>query len=281
VTLDAPTVETGTGSNTCNVLGCAEALSFLGIRPDEITWVSTVDTNLGMRDCVQTDSAVSFLQSEVLMLAAQELKVKLLDLAAPVLDISADQLDIVDGLIQGPGKSIRVKELLFKGDLVPLSVMVSRRPDSQKTGVPYIASFAEVEVDTATGQTQALNLIIINDCGTVMYASGAEAQQIGGQVMAIGEALTEEIIYDPVHGIPLNFNFIDYKMPTILDMPKVDPVLLEIRKGAGEYGACGIGEGTLTCTPRAIANAVYNAIGTRVDEIPITPEKILRALGRI
>lgn len=281
VTLDAPTVETGTGSNTCNVLGCAEALSFLGVRLEDIVWVSTVDTDSGMRDCVQTDSAVSYLQSEVMVVVAQELKGKLLDLAAPILGITADQLEITEGRIIGPGKNISVKELLWKGDLVPLSVMVSRPPAKKRTGVPYIASFAEVEVDTATGRTQVLKLIIVNDCGTVMYASGAEAQQIGGQVMAVGEALTEEIIYDPVHGVPLNFNFIDYKIPTILDMPEIEPVLLEIWRGAGEYGACGIGEGTVTCTPRAIANAVYNAIGARIDEIPITPEKVLRALGRI
>jgi len=281
VTLDAPTVETGTGSNTCNVLGCAEALDFLGIEQKDITWVSTVDTDNGMRDCVQTDSAVSFLQSEVLVLAAKELKKKLIDLGAAKLEVKSDQLDIIDGQFVAPGKTISVKELLMKGDLVPISAMVSRKPDDSKTGVPYIASFAEVEVDTATGRTQMLKLVIINDCGTVMYASGAEAQQIGGQVMAVGEALTEELIYDPIRGVPLNFNLIDYKMPTILDMPDVEPVLLEIWKGAGEYGACGIGEGTLTCTPRAVANAVFNAIGARVDEIPLTPEKILNALGRI
>lgn len=281
VTLDAPTVETGTGSNTCNVLGCAEALGFLGVRPEDIRWVSTVDTDNGMRDCVQTDSAVSFLQSEVLVVAAQQLKQKLLDLAAPVLGVPADQLTVTGGQINAPGRSLSVKELLWKGDLVPLSVMVSRRPSGTKTGVPYIASFAEVEVDTGTGRTQVLKLVIINDCGTVMYASGAESQQIGGQVMAMGEALTEELIYDPVRGVPLNFNFIDYKMPTILDMPAIDPVLLEVWRGAGEYGACGIGEGTLTCSPRAIANAVYNAIGARVDELPLTPEKVLRALGKI
>ena len=281
VTLDAPTVETGTGSNTCNVLGCAEALSFLGISPEEIHWVSTIDTARGLRDCVQTDSAVSFLQSEVLVVAARELKQKLLYLAAPVLEVPADHLEIVNGEISGDGKRIGVRELLWKGDLVPISVMVSRKPNVQKTGVPYIASFAEVEVDASTGKTQVLKLVIVNDCGTVMYASGAEAQQIGGQVMALGEALTEEIIYDPVHGVPLNFNLIDYKMPTILDMPEIDPVLLEVWKGAGEYGACGIGEGTLTCTPRAVANAVYNAIGSRVDSIPITPEKVLHALGKI
>ena len=180
-----------------------------------------------------------------------------------------------------PGRSVSVKDLLWQGDLVPVSVMVSRRPSTQRTGVPYIASFAEVEVAPETGRPQVLQIVVINDCGAVMYASGAEAQQVGGQVMALGEALTEELIYDPVRGVPLNFNLIDYKMPTILDMPDVEPVLLEVWRGAGEYGACGIGEGTLTCTPRAVANAIYNAIGVRVDELPLTPDKVLRALGKI
>ena len=122
-------------------------------------------------------------------------------------------------------------------------------------------------------------LVVLNDCGTVMYASGAESQQIGGQVIGLGETLTEEIVYDRATGVPLNFNWIDYRIPTMADMPEVEPVLLEVWKGAGEYGACGIGEGTVTCTPRAILNAVYNAIGARVDEIPATPEKILSALA--
>ena len=64
------------------------------------------------------------------------------------------------------------------------------------------------------------------------------------------------------------------------DMPDIDPALLEVWRGAGEYGACGIGEGTLTCTPRAVLNAVYNAIGARIDDIPVKPEKVLKALGK-
>jgi xanthine dehydrogenase molybdenum-binding subunit len=157
----------------------------------------------------------------------------------------------------------------------------SRIPNTERTGVPYFANFAEVEVDTDTGQVQVLHLVVINDCGTVMYASGAEAQQIGGQVTGVGEALTEEIIYDEATGVPLNFNWIDYKVPTMVDMPEIDAILLEIWKGAGKYGACGIGEGTLTCTPRAILNAIYNAIGVRINEIPVKPEKVLRALGKV
>jgi len=283
VLLDAPTVETGPGSNTCNVLGCAEALAFLGVRPEDITWVPVVDTERGLKDTVQTDSSVSFLQSEALVEAAGQLKAKLLGIAAAQLGVVAEELDITDGVISrrgsgGPGVDFR--RVLWQGDLVPISVTASRLPAGEVTGVPYLAAFAEVEVDTATGRVQVLRLVVVNDCGTVMYASGAEAQQIGGQCTGVGETLTEEIIYDRATGVPLNFNWIDYRIPTMADLPDIEPVLLEVWRGAGEYGACGIGEGVLTCTPRAILNALYNAIGVRIDEIPVTPQKVLAALGK-
>ena len=284
VVLLAPTVECGTGSNTCNVLSCAEALSFLGVQLKDISWVSTVDTDIGLKDTVQTDSAVSYLQSEVLLEAAAKIKEEVLKLAVKHFKVSPDQIAIEDGLIHlktQVKKTIAVKSLLQKGDLVPIVAMANSRPHTKKTGVPYQATFAEVEVDTATGQTKVLRMIVLNDCGTVMFASGAEAQQCGGQCITIGESLLEEIVYDEKTGVPLDFNWVEYKIPTIADMPKVEPVLLEMWKGAGEYGACGIGEGTVTCGPRAIANAIYNAIGVRIDDIPITPDKILKALGRI
>ena len=284
VMLDAPTVETGPGSNLCNVLGCAEALSFLGLRPEDIHWVSTVDTETGCRDTVQTDSAVSFLQSEVMTIAAAEIKAKILELAAPQFKVTPEELDIDDGRIYvkaTPEKGMTVRDLLMQGDLAPIIATVSKTPSSELTGVPFMANFAKVEVDTTTGQTKVLKLVILNDCGTVMYASGAEGQQLGGQCIGLGEALTEEIIYDEATGVPLNFNWIDYKIPTMVDVPDVEPVLMEVWRGAGEYGACGIGESVLTCVPRAIANAIYNAIGARVDEIPIKPEKVLKALGKI
>ena len=114
-----------------------------------------------------------------------------------------------------------------------------------------------------------------------MFPPGAEAQQIGAQVQAIGEALYEEVVYDEDSGQPLSFDWVGYTMPTMLDMPEVEPVLLEVWKGAGEYGACGIGESAITCTPRAILNAVYNATGLSVNEIPLKPETMLEALARL
>jgi len=283
VLLDAPTVETGTGSNTCNVLGCAEALGFLGITPEDITWVAVVDTERGLKDTVQTDSSVSFLQSEALVDAARELKARVLAAAARQWQADPADLDVAGGRIfrrDAPEAGVDFRAVLWQGDLVPIVVTTSRLPAAEETGVPYLAAFAEVEVDTGTGRIEVLELVVVNDCGTVMYASGAEAQQIGGQCAGVGETLTEEIIYDRGTGVPLNFNWIDYHIPTLPDMPHITPVLLEEWRGAGEYGACGIGEGVLTCTPRAILNAVYQAIGVRLDEIPLTPQKVLAALGK-
>ncbi|MBI5209738.1 MAG: xanthine dehydrogenase family protein molybdopterin-binding subunit [Elusimicrobia bacterium] len=282
VMLEAPTVEVGTGSNTCNVLGCAEALGFLGVTPADISFSNTVDTDTGLKDTVQTDSAVSFLQSEALVVAARELKAKVLEAAAGKLGARPEDLDVADGWVfpkSAPKDRRSLPDVLWQGDLVPIAVTVSRPPSSEKTGVPFQANFAEVEVDTSTGQARIVKLVVVNDCGTVMYPSGAEGQQIGGQCMSVGESLTEEIIYDPATGIPLNFNWIDYQIPTMADIPDIEPVLLEVWRGAGEYGACGIGEGVLTCTPAAVLNAIYNAIGARVDVMPFKPEKILAALG--
>ena len=283
VLLNAASVEIGGGSNTCNVLGCAEALSFLGIGTEDIHWTSFVDTNDGVKDCVQTDSAVSYLQSEVMVFAAKEMKEKLRQAAATILKLPPSDIDFADGKVlvaSQPSLALTIKEVLRRGDNAPITVAYSRSPDVKRTGVPFFANFAEVEVDVSTGKVTPLKFVVLNDCGTVMYASGAEGQQVGGQVTGMGEALTEEIIYDKATGVPLNFNWVDYHIPTMVDMPDIDPVLLEVWKGVGEYGACGIGEGTVSCTPGAIANAIYNAIGVRLNEIPIKPEKILKALGK-
>ena len=281
VILDAPTAETGPGSNCCNVFACADALSFLGIGPDDIQWISKTDTKRGLKDQVQTDSGVSYVQAEMMPKAGAKVKTKILELAAQELKVSPDELDVEDGRIylrKTPEKGMTVKELFWQGDLVPILSTVSEPLPDEVTGTPFTATFAEVEVDTETGQVEILKAVVLHDPGTVMFASGAEGQQVGGQAMAMGETLTEEIIYDEATGIPLNFNWIDYKIPTMADFPDVEPVLMEIWKGAGEYGACGIGESVTTCLPGAVANAIYNATGVRINDIPFKPEKVLKAM---
>ncbi|MBN1222573.1 MAG: molybdopterin-dependent oxidoreductase, partial [Candidatus Aminicenantes bacterium] len=284
VILDAPTAETGPGSNSCSVFACAEALAFLGVGPDNIQWLSKTDTRRGLKDQVQTDSGVSYVHAEMMPRIAAGVKEKILALAAPQLKAEPEELDVDKGKIfikKSPEKCLAVKDLFWQGDLVLILVTVSETLPDKVTGTPFCATFVEIEVDTETGQVEVLKSVVIHDPGTVMYASGAEGQQVGGQAMAVGESLTEEIVYDKATGIPLNFNWIDYKIPTVMEFPDVEPVLLEVWKGAGEYGACGIGESVTTCAPAAIANAIYNAIGVRVGEIPFKPEKILDALDRV
>ena len=283
VILDAPMVETGVGSNSCAVFSCAEALNFLGVPPDHITWVEQVDTETGLKDMVQTDSAVSYLHAELMREGAKQLRTQILERAEMVFEKKAQELEVSEGkvfVIAEPEKSMTVRDLLWQGDMTPLVASVNRVPPEEVTGVPFAATFVEVDVDTATGLVEVLKIVQLNDCGTVMFASGVEAQQTGGQCIGMGESLYEEIIYDKRTGVPLNFNWIDYKIPTMADFPDIEPVPMEVWLGAGEYGPCGIGEVVTTNTPRAIANAVYNAIGVRIDTIPITPEKVLGALGK-
>ncbi|MEW5724759.1 MAG: molybdopterin cofactor-binding domain-containing protein [Thermodesulfobacteriota bacterium] len=284
VILDAPTAETGPGSNVCAVLACAEALAFLGIGPEHIRWISRTDTERGLKDQVQTDSGVAYVLAEMMPRIGASIKEQLLNISSAALETSPEKLDVKDGVVfvqDDPEKRKSVQEILYAGDLVPILATVSRTLPSRVTGTPFVATFAEVEVDVETGAVEVLKEVVVHDCGTVMYASGAEGQQVGGQAMAVGETLTEEVIYDPATGVPLNFNWIDYKLPTILDVPEVEPVLLEVWRGDGEYPASGIGESVTTCGPAAIANAVYNALGVRIPDIPFKPEKILKALGRV
>jgi xanthine dehydrogenase molybdenum-binding subunit len=282
VVLDAPQAETGVGSNTCAVLACAEAMRPLGVTVDDIEWVAVTDTETGMKEMVQTDSSVSYLHAEVMGAAVADLERQLRAMAAKVLGSAPDDVSFASGavLVKGQPSGKSVKNILRSPDMLALRAIATGYAPLEKTGAPYLAAFAEVEVDEGTGKVDVTQLVIVHDAGTVMFASGAEAQQIGAQVQAMGECLYEEIVYDKLTGIPLTFDWVGYGMPTMLDMPTVEPVLLEEWRGAGEYGACGLGESAITCTPRAIQNAIYNAVGVRINDIPIRPEKVLTAMDR-
>lgn len=284
VILDAPFAETGCGSASCNVFACAESLAFLGIRPEDIKWISSVDTDTGVRDCVPTDSAVSYLQSELMPLAAEQIRKRIVEFAVRRYRVPPEEVKIADGYIWFDNKSPRkmtIKDFLWQEDMAPILASVNRTPDDNMTGVPFSATFLEVEVDVETGMVDVMDMVIVDDVGTVMHAAGAEAQQLGGQCIAIGEMLSEELVYDQNTGMPLNFNFVDYRIQTMADIRDFDPVIMEFWRGVGEFGACGLGENVMTRTPAAISNAIYNAVGVRITDTPFTPEKILKALEKI
>ena len=143
------------------------------------------------------------------------------------------------------------------------------------------AHFIEVEVDTETGMVFVTNVVCANDIGHLFNRKGAEGQQYGGAIMGLGRSATEEKIFCPETGVGLNFDHINYHIGTMNDYPTVDCNLAETHLGYGTYGAFGIGENIGAAMSAITAGAIYNAIGKWVLDFPVTPDKVLKALGKI
>jgi len=140
----------------------------------------------------------------------------------------------------------------------------------------YGAHGVEVEVDKETGQVKIIRYVAAHDVGKAINPMLLEGQIYGGGVMGLGYALSENMVYK--NGKNMNPNFLDYKVLTAKDIPPVEAVIVETDDQAGPFGAKGIGEPGLVPTAPAIANAIYDAVGVRINDLPITPEKVLKAL---
>ena len=154
-------------------------------------------------------------------------------------------------------------------------------PDQPRPRFCRQAHFMEVEVDTETGEVEVTKVVNVNDVGKAINPASCEGQQYGGTYMGVGRARSEEVIYDPVTGVMLNGNLLDYKIATILDVGPVDTILVETGMGYGPYGVVGIGENIATVVPALLGPAIHNATGVWVDDYPITPAKLLEALGKL
>ena len=143
------------------------------------------------------------------------------------------------------------------------------------------AHFIETEVDVETGMVQVTNVVCVNDVGHIFNRQGAEAQQYGGAVMGIGKSATEEKVYCPRTGVGLNFDHINYHFGTMNDYPVVQCFLDESHTGYGAYGSFGIGENIGASMAAITSSAIYNATGKWILDYPVTPDKVLKALGKI
>lgn len=140
----------------------------------------------------------------------------------------------------------------------------------------FATQIAEVEVDDETGEVDVLKVIAVHDCGTPINPMLVEGQIEGGISMGLGYALLEELVVE--NGKVENPNFVDYVLPTAMDMPEIEISLIENPDPLGPFGAKGIGEPATVPTAPAIINAIYDAVGVRIRELPVTPQKILNAL---
>lgn len=173
-------------------------------------------------------------------------------------------------------KGVNWKAACEKIGDAPLQVRGKWREGLANTGACGV-QFAEVEVDTETGFVKLCRMLVVQDCGTVVNRLTCESQINGGVIMGIGYALYEQRIMDGHSGVVLNPNFETYKLPGAADIPEIQIELLDMP----ERGMIGVGEPCTIPTAAAIANAVANAIGVRVPDLPITPDRVLAALGLV
>jgi xanthine dehydrogenase YagR molybdenum-binding subunit len=211
------------------------------------------------------------------------MKAKLISGAAAVLETSAEQLVYSKGIITSKldaKKSMPISDVVRRMRERVLITTGARGANPQGyTTNSFGAQFAEVAVDTDTGQVKVLKIAAAYDIGRVLNRMTLENQVHGGIMQGISFALMEERIIDEYTGKVLTTNLHDYKMPTIMDTPEIEVIIVSDADPLNSNtGVKGVGEPALIPTAGAIANAIYNAIGVRLKSLPITPDKVLTAL---
>ena len=201
-----------------------------------------------------------------------------------MLEVAPHDLELRDGEVRvkgQPGKQMAVSDVLEKIDPHMIQGHGSRGPNpSDKTIHTFGAQAVEVEVDVETGEVTILRVVAAHDCGRVVNPLMVDSQVVGGVTQGIGFALTEERLVDMGRGFVVNANLENYLVPTMLDVPEIVNARVDLPDPvANPTGAKGIGEPPLIPTAPAIANAVYDAIGVRIRQTPLSRQRILNALA--
>jgi CO/xanthine dehydrogenase Mo-binding subunit len=214
--------------------------------------------------------------------AAEEARESLFEAAAGMMDTTASDLESHESEIHAKSndKCLTFGEVCEKLGDVMIMGQGSRGPNPEKTAIAaFAAQFAEVEVDTETGNVRVLRIVSAHDSGRIINPTLAESQLEGGIIQGIGYALFEERILDGRLGVPLNPTMHDYKVPTIADVPSIEAFCVEATDPVANHtGAKGLAEPPIIGTAPAIANAVADALGVEVLEIPLTPWRVLEAI---
>ena len=289
-TLMTGTVETGQGSLT--VLGQIAAEG-LGVAPEDVHVVSA-DTDTTPMDTGAIASRTTYVSGNAVALAAEKARDILFETAAPMLGVRPDQLEAADRTIRVKGfpqKYLPIGEVAHRGQVVmgrpaigsesfnPPTVAMDPETGQGKPFGTYVyaTQIAEVEVDDETGAVDVLRIVAAHDCGTPINPMLVEGQVEGGISMGVGYALQEEMLFDD-EGRQLNPNLTNYIMPTSLDMPEIEVDIVPNYDPTGPFGAKGVGEPTAVPTAACILNAIYDAVGVRITDLPATSEKILFAI---
>lgn len=283
------TVEMGQGSSTALAQIAAESLAV----PIERVRVVHPDTAVTPYDRATSSSRSTFMMGNAVLDAAREVKEQLLSAASDLLEVDTADLALADGhvYVQGsPDRRLSYEDVMRQkygmkvGTIVGRGTCITEGGLDPETGQGVATVFweagatgVEVEVDPETGHVSIVHLAAVCDVGTAINPLACEGQVEGTVANAIGHALYEDIIYQ--NGQPINPNFLDYPLPTFVEMPqRMETILLELPHPKGPYGAHGVGETLMPSVSPAIANAIAAATGVRVQSLPIRPEKIVAGL---
>jgi len=277
VQLQIGATDTGQGSDT--VLG-QMVTEVLGLPMAMVHVLSTQDTDISPFDTGCYASRQTYISGMAVEKAALEVKEKILGFAARMTDIPADRIDLVDQKIvfKHSGESVLTLEQVAmqsyydRINAKPITSDVSN--NARINAVPFGVTFAEVEVDMKTGKIEVLEIYNVHDSGTIINPKMAEGQVQGGVSMGIGYALSEQLLFDEVSGKPLNNNLLDYKLPTIMDMPAIGVAFVETHEPTGPFGVKSLGEPPAITPAPAIRNAVLDATGVAFNRLPMNPQRV-------
>jgi xanthine dehydrogenase molybdenum-binding subunit len=265
----------GTGAKSTMAIIAAEAL---GIPLNQIQ-VTNGDTDVTPYSVGESGSRTTPFTGPAVIAAAEDVRRQIFAIAAGQLKVKAEELDLRDGQVfvkANPTQRIPLGRAVARsGDLIGRAT--TNPSFKNMEGKSFAAHFAEVEVDTWTGHVRITRYVAAHDSGTIINRLAAESQIKGGVVQGVGMAFTEELTTDRLTGIPINPNYRDAKVPTHLEAPEVEVVFIEHPDPYGPFGGKVVGEPPITPAVATIANAIFNATGKRIKELPITPDKILQA----
>jgi CO/xanthine dehydrogenase Mo-binding subunit len=266
------------GSDTSLAQIAAEAL---GVKMEEVI-VAERDTDLAPFTGPSGGSRIVYSQGKAVQLAAEDTRRKLIALAAERLGLSPDALACAGGRVyvqDNPPQGFTLgqlarQSLTSKGGPIIGMASLSNMPYTPV----YCTHAAEVVVDRATGQVRVTRYVQAQDVGTAINPMSVEGQLEGGVVQGIGRALTEEILWDSATGKVRNPSLATYLMPLAVDMPNVENILVRVPAPDGPFGARAVAEPPGFGPPAAIANAIYDAVGVRIKDLPLSAERVLAAL---
>ena len=249
----------------------------LGIAAEDIN-PSVADTDSIGYTSTTGGSSVAYKTGWACYVAAQDIKRQMIERAAMIWDVPVEDVEYDNGVLKaGPELRMTFKELAARLNATGGPIVGRATTNERRAGPAFATHIVDVAVDPDTGKVDILRYTAIQDAGKAIHPGYVEGQMQGGVAQGIGWALNEEYIFNE-DGQMVNSSFLDYRMPTSLDLPMIDTVIVEVPHPGHPFGVRGVAELPLVPPLAAVANAIHNAIGVRMTRLPMSPGRILEAL---